>query len=65
MDLGRQPEARFLNREVTLSEQEVTQEEIDYVVDRVSEFTTDNRAGIERTLHRISCIRNRPGTSSD
>jgi stage III sporulation protein SpoIIIAA len=61
LDLGRTPEARFLSREVTLSEQEVTQEEIDYVVARVSEFTTDNRAGIERTLHRISCIRNRRG----
>ena len=61
LDLGRQPEARFLDREVTLSQQEVTKEEIDYVVSRVSEFTTDNRAGIERTLHRISCIRNRTG----
>ncbi len=61
LDLGRQPEARFLNREVTLSEREVTREEIDYVASRVSEFTADNRAGIERTLHRISCIRNRAG----
>ena len=61
LDLGRQPEARFLNREVTLSDQEATREDIDYVLARVSEFTTDNRAGIERTLHRISCIRNRSG----
>ena len=61
MDLGRQPGARFLNREVTLSEQETTREDLDYVVARVGEFTTDNRAGIERTLHRISCIRNRSG----
>ena len=61
LDLGRAPEARFLNREVTLSDREVTQEDIDYVVSRVGEFTTDNRAGIERTLHRISCIRNRRG----
>jgi stage III sporulation protein SpoIIIAA len=61
LDLGRMPEARFLSREVTLKDREVTQEEIDYVVARVSEFTTDNRAGIERTLHRISCIRNRRG----
>jgi len=61
LDLGRQPEARFLSREVTLDEREVTREEIDYVTARVSEFTTDNRAGIERTLHRISCIRNRTG----
>jgi stage III sporulation protein SpoIIIAA len=61
LDLGRRPEARFLAREVTLSEREVAREEIDYVVARVSEFTGDNRAGIERTLHRISCIRNRRG----
>ncbi len=61
LDLGRQPEARFLKREVTLSQREITREEIDHVVDRVGQFTTDNRAGIERTLHRISCIRNRQG----
>jgi stage III sporulation protein SpoIIIAA len=61
LDLGRHPEARFLSREVTLSEREITRDEIDYVVARVSDFTSDNRAGIERTLHRISCIRNRQG----
>jgi stage III sporulation protein SpoIIIAA len=61
MDLGRQAEARFVNREVRLDEREASREDIDYVVSRVSEFTTDNRAGIERTLHRISCIRNRAG----
>ncbi|MFN2217321.1 MAG: AAA family ATPase, partial [Anaerolineae bacterium] len=61
MDLGRVPEARFLKGEVTLSKREITQEEIDFVVNRVGQFTTDNRAGIERTLHRISCIRNRQG----
>jgi len=61
LDLGRVPEARFLNKEVSLDDREVTRSEIDYVVDRVSDFTTDNRAGIERTLHRISAIRNRRG----
>ncbi len=61
MDLGRPPEARFVDREVTLSRRETTREDIDFVVSRVSEFTTDNRSGIERTLHRISCIRNRAG----
>ncbi|HSJ52613.1 MAG TPA: R3H domain-containing nucleic acid-binding protein [Anaerolineae bacterium] len=61
LDLGRVPEARFLHQEVTLDDREVTRSEIDYVVDRVSDFTTDNRAGIERTLHRISAIRNRRG----
>jgi stage III sporulation protein SpoIIIAA len=61
LDLGRTPEARFTNGELTLSETEVTSEDIDYVVKRIGLFTDDNRAGIERTLHRISAIRNRQG----
>jgi stage III sporulation protein SpoIIIAA len=61
LDLGRKPEARFTDRELTLSETEVTPEDIDYVVERIGQFTDDNRAGIERTLHRISAIRNRQG----
>ena len=61
MDLGRQPEARYPGREVVLAETEITAEDIDYVVARIEEFGDDNRAGIERTLHRISCIRNRRG----
>ncbi|MCX7642226.1 MAG: AAA family ATPase [Armatimonadetes bacterium] len=61
LDLGRKPEARFPNRYVYLSDEPVTREDIDYVVERVGEFNRDNRAGIEGTLHRISCIRNRSG----
>jgi stage III sporulation protein AA len=59
MDLGRPPEGRFPNRAVYLTEQTITREDIEYAVHRVGAFTQDNRAGIERTLHRISCIRNR------
>src|SRR5499426_3738827 len=59
MDLGRQPEARFPARAVYLGESNITREDIDYVIHRVGAFTLDNRAGIERTLHRISAIRNR------
>ena len=59
LDLGRLPEARYPHEESVLSDQEVTEADIDYVVERIGEFTSDNRAGIERTLHRISCIRNR------
>ena len=59
LDLGRVPEARFLDREVILSDRDVTAEDIDYVVGRIGDFNEDNRAGIERTLHRISAIRNR------
>lgn len=61
LDLGRVPTARFVDREIVLREREVTREEIDYVDARVGEFDADNRAGIERTLHRISAIRNRRG----
>ena len=61
MDLGRQPEARFTDREMILSDKEVTQDDLDFVTDRIGDFMGDNRAGIERTLHRISGIRNRQG----
>jgi stage III sporulation protein SpoIIIAA len=59
LDLGRVPTARFVDREITLRQTEVTKPEIDYVDERTGEFDADNRAGIERTLHRISAIRNR------
>ena len=62
LDLGRLPTARFVDREVILSQTEVTTEDIDYVVERIGDFDADNRAGLERTLHRISAIRNRRGS---
>lgn len=61
MDLGRLPEARYPGREVVLSHSEVAEGDIQFVIERIGEFGLDNRAGIERTLHRISCIRNRRG----
>jgi len=61
LDLGRPPEARFPQREVVLNPKEVSEQDIDYVASRISNFGDDNRAGIERTLHRISAIRNRKG----
>jgi len=61
MDLGRQAEARFPEREVILCDDPVSEADLHYVVDRIGEFGDDNRAGIERTLHRISAIRNRKG----
>jgi stage III sporulation protein SpoIIIAA len=61
MDLGRLPTARFVEREVVLSQVEVSHANIAFVVDRIGDFDTDNRAGLERTLHRISAIRNRRG----
>ena len=61
MDLGRLPEGRFPEGEVILSTQPVTYADLEYVVERIGEFGDDNRAGIERTLHRISALRNRKG----
>src|SRR5512136_1238032 len=61
LDLGRMPTARYVDREETLSQVEVNHEDINYVVERISAFDTDNRAGMERTLHRIAAIRNRRG----
>ena len=64
MDLGRLPEGRFPEGEVILSTQPVTELDLEYVVGRIGEFGDDNRAGIERTLHRISALRNRKGKDS-
>jgi len=61
LDLGRLPEARYRNEEIVLSKSEISQSDLDYVVSRVGAFGGDNRAGIPRTLHRISAIRNRSG----
>jgi len=61
MDLGRRPEARYPDSEVALLEREINEADIGYVVDHIGSFGDDNRAGIERTLHRISAIRNRNG----
>jgi stage III sporulation protein SpoIIIAA len=61
LDLGRQPEARYTANALYLDESVVTREDLTYVASRVGQFTRDNRAGIERTLHRISAMRNRVG----
>jgi stage III sporulation protein SpoIIIAA len=59
LDLGRRPEARFITGPEYLSQKIISWQDIDYTTKRISKFSNENRAGIERTLHRISCIRNR------
>ena len=59
LDLGRRPGARFHGHEVFLSNDEVTRDDLNFVAERIGTFGDDNRAGIERTLHRISAIRSR------
>ncbi len=61
MDLGRLPEARFRNEVCYLGSEPIAKEDLQYSIERVGMFGGDNRAGIERTLHRISAMRNRAG----
>jgi stage III sporulation protein SpoIIIAA len=61
LDLGRLPVARFTDHELVLSDSEIAHADISDIVGRIGEFDADNRAGLERTLHRISAIRNRRG----
>lgn len=61
LDLGRMPTARYVDWEYELSDREVTEGDLRQIVDALGEFDDDNRAGIERSLHRISAIRNRRG----
>ncbi|HNB41141.1 MAG TPA: AAA family ATPase, partial [Anaerolineales bacterium] len=61
IDLGRIPTARFVDGEIALLNTEITRAEIDHITERIGTFDADNRAGMERTLHRISAIKNRRG----
>ena len=61
LDLGRLPEARFVSGDAELDQSPVTAADLENVIERIGDFGEDNRAGIERTLHRISAIRNRRG----
>lgn len=59
IDLGRRPEARFSNGPEYLSQKIISWQDMDYITKRISRFSNENRTGIDLTLHRISCIRNR------
>ncbi len=59
LDLGRLPEARFSSKAITLGNEYLSRNDLQATIKQLGEFGTDNRAGIERTLHRISAIRNR------
>ena len=61
LDLGRIPEARYPGRAVPLGANPIERSDLAAVVEQLGTFGGDNRAGIERTLHRISAIRNRSG----
>ena len=61
LDLGRVPEARYPDHSLALGDRPVERQDLTAVLGRLGPFGGDNRAGIERTLHRISAIRNRSG----
>ncbi|GJR99713.1 P-loop containing nucleoside triphosphate hydrolase superfamily protein [Tanacetum coccineum] len=61
MDLGRKPLARFPSGDFVLSNDLITVAHLQHATSLVGDFAVDNRAGISRTLHRISAIRNRKG----
>jgi stage III sporulation protein SpoIIIAA len=61
LDYGRPAEARYRERVDRMEDVVITEKDIDFVNKSIGEFGEDNRAGIERTLHRISAIRNRHG----
>ncbi|RYG71039.1 single-stranded DNA-binding protein, partial [bacterium] len=51
LDYGRPAEARYLDRVERFEDVVVTEDDLEFVVKKIGEFGTDNRAGIERTLH--------------
>jgi stage III sporulation protein SpoIIIAA len=61
MDLGRRPEVRYFDAAALFPEFETGDDDLQHIIDRIGEIGDDNRAGIARTLHRISAIRNRKG----
>ena len=61
LDIGRRPEARFADSTEYLSYRTIIWKDLDYIIKRLGKFSGDNRAGIEKTLHRISSLRNRQG----
>ena len=61
LDIGRRPEARFADSTEYLSYRTIVWQDLDYIIKRLGKFSDDNRAGIEKTLHRISSLRNRQG----
>ena len=62
LDIGRIPEVRLGNGKILyLGSDNVVSDDLEYITEKIPEFTSDNRSGIAGTLHRISAIRNRQG----
>ncbi len=62
LDLGRVPEIRHSDGKIEYLEADIVNDsDLEFITERIPEFTSDNRSGIAGTLHRISAIRNRQG----
>jgi stage III sporulation protein SpoIIIAA len=61
VDLGKIPQARFFSHYEYVSSTAVNKSEISKIINSLSKFNNDNRTGINKTLHRISCIKNKDG----
>ena len=62
MDIGHPPSIRFEEDHERLTDfNDVTDADLSHITGQIGEFNSDNRAGIEKTLHRISAIRSRQG----
>ena len=59
IDIGRYPEARFRTGTINIINNIITIDDINHISNQLGKFSDDNRAGIEKTLHRISAIKNR------
>ena len=55
LDIGRQPQIRYLDKSQFISSREVTEEDLEFVINRIGSFGTDNRAGIERSRGVMGC----------
>lgn len=61
LDLGRPLEMRYGKRKEFIEDIEITDDDLKQAVAKLGTFGPDNRAGIDRTLHRVSRILDRNG----
>lgn len=60
LDTGRRAELRYLDKRTEFTGEDlITEAELNHVISKTDDFTSDNRTGISGTLHRISAIKNR------
>jgi len=58
-DIVKYPEARFTSGVVILAPRIICKQDMYFVLKKITTFNVKNRAGINKTLHGISCLKNR------